>query len=60
MRLYDIARDDALLIISAKNQVDHDEDGNPIFICRVRGRLLCLVLALDDMSTIITVYDLEA
>ncbi len=60
MRLYGIAREDALSIISAENKADFDGDGNPIFIRRVNGRLLCLVLAVDDMSTIITVYDLEA
>ena len=60
MRLYDIDRSDALSIVSPENKVDTDEDGNPIFVCRAKGQLLCLILALDDMSTVITVYDLEA
>jgi len=60
MRLYDIDRDAALSIVSPEHQVDADEDGNPFFVCRVKGQLLCLILALDDMSTVITVYDLEA
>lgn len=60
LRLYDIAQSDALSVVSAESQVDTDEDGNPIFVRRVRGRLLCLILALDDMNTVITVYDLEA
>jgi hypothetical protein len=60
MRLYGIARHDAQSVVSVESQVDADEDGNPIFVRRVNGRLLCLVLALDDMNTVITVYDLEA
>jgi len=37
-----------------------DSDGNPIYAMEVEGVQLCVVVALDDGVTVITLYDREA
>jgi hypothetical protein len=60
MRLHALSRDEVLGIVSTTNRNGEDPDGNPLYVKEIRGTRFRAVLALDDMSTIITVYDLEA
>jgi hypothetical protein len=59
MRLYKVTRFEVLDLIEPENRNGADEHGNPIYSAEIRGIDICVVLALDDLSTIITVYDLE-
>jgi hypothetical protein len=60
MRLYGVNRAEVLAIISPANRVGEDRRGNPRYIGKIRGLLICVIRAHDDLTTVITVYDLEA
>ena len=60
MRLYGINCDEVLVIISSANRAGEDQRGNPRYVGKVRGLSICVIRAHDDLSTVITVYDLEA
>ncbi len=60
MRLCGVTREEVAEIVSQQNRAGEDRDGNPLYMGTVRGLSLCVVLALDDLITVITVYDLEA
>lgn len=60
MRLYDIAWEEVLAVISVENRAGADQRGNPRYIGKVRGSSICVIRARDDLTTVITVYDLEA
>ena len=60
MRLYGITWDEVLVIISPANRAGEDQHGNPRYIGKVRGLSICAIRARDDLTTVITVYDLEA
>jgi hypothetical protein len=60
MRLYGIGRDEVLAIISPANRAGEDRHGNLRYIGKVRGLSICVVRARDDLTTVITVYHLEA
>jgi len=59
MRLYGLTQDEVTEVISAGERDGEDRHGNLFYAKRVRGRTLRVVLALDDLGTVITVYDLE-
>lgn len=56
MRQYGITEEDIRAFIVAENRCGADPDGNPVYVGEIRGVRLRLILALDDMSTVITVY----
>jgi len=56
MRQYDITEEDIRAFVVPENRCGADPDGNPVYVGEVRGVRLRLILALDDMSTVITVY----
>lgn len=60
MRLHGITRGDVLAVISPANRAGEDQRGNPRYIGKVRARSICVIRARDDLTTVITVYDLEA
>jgi hypothetical protein len=60
MRLHGVTGEEVAAIISPANRVGEDPNGNLLYAGTVRGLSLCVVLALNDLTTVITVYDLEA
>jgi|GEM_PF-2922147 len=60
MRLCRVTQEEIAEIVSPQNRAAEDRDGNPVYMGMVRGLSLCVVIALDDLSTVITVYDLGA
>ncbi len=60
MRLCGVSGDEVLEIISDQNRAGEDPNGNLLYAGTIQGLSLCVVLALDDLTTVITVYDLEA
>ncbi|HEY6551565.1 MAG TPA: hypothetical protein VIY71_10245 [Solirubrobacterales bacterium] len=60
MRLYGITWDEVSEIISPSNGDGVDQHGNLRYTGKVRGLSICVILAHDDRTTVITVYDLEA
>ena len=47
-------------MISPENLAGEDPAGNLLYVGKIRDLAICAVLALDDLTTVITVYDLEA
>lgn len=47
-------------ILAPENRKGEDLRGNRFYIKEIRGIPFRAVLALDDLTTVITVYDLEA
>ena len=60
LRLYGVTPDEVLEIISSANQAGEDWRGNQRYIGKIGGLSICVVRAYDDLTTVITVYDLEA
>jgi hypothetical protein len=60
MRSSGLSGDDVLEMLSPENRNGTDPRGNLFYDKRIRGRYFRAVIALDDLETIITVYDLEA
>jgi hypothetical protein len=60
MRLCGVTQEEVSEIISPKNRAGEDENGNLLYMGMPRGLSICVVLAIDDLTTVITVYDLEA
>jgi hypothetical protein len=60
MRLCDVAQEEIEELVCPQNRVGEDPDGNLLYVGAVRSLSVCVVLALDDLDTVITVYDLEA
>jgi len=60
MRFCGVTQDEVLAIISSSNLVGEDPDGNLLYAGTVGDLSICAVLAIDDLATVITVYDLEA
>jgi hypothetical protein len=60
MRLYGITQAEVSEIISPANRAGVDRDGNLLYMGKIRDLSMCGVLALDDLDTVITVYDSEA
>lgn len=60
MRSNGLSRDDVLEMLSPENRHGADPRGNPFYDKEIRGKRFRAVLALDDLLTVITVYDLEA
>jgi hypothetical protein len=56
MRQHSLTEEDIRAFVVPENRCGADPDGNPIYIGEIRGVPLRLILALDDMSTVITVY----
>jgi hypothetical protein len=59
MRLCGVSGAEVLGIISSDNRAGEDPAGNLLYVGKIRGLSICAVLALDDLTTVITVYDLE-
>ncbi|HEU5142505.1 MAG TPA: hypothetical protein VFU04_05040 [Solirubrobacterales bacterium] len=59
MREYKLTREEVAAMVVAENRSGADPRGNPFFVARIRGMQIRLVLALDDMSTVITLYHRE-
>lgn len=59
MRLYGVTRDEVLAIVSPANRDGEDRHGNPRYVGSTQGRSVCVIRAHDDLTTVITVYDLE-
>ena len=60
MRSNRLSRDDVLEMFSPENRNGEDPRGNLFYDKEIRGTCFRAVLALDDLATVITVYDLEA
>jgi hypothetical protein len=60
MRLYSVTQSEVLAIVSPANRDGEDRHGNPRYIGTIRGLSICVIRAHDDLTTVITVYDLEA
>jgi hypothetical protein len=60
MRLYGVTRNEVLAIVSPANRDGVDHHGNPRYIGTIRDLSVCVIRAYDDLTTVITVYDLEA
>ena len=60
MRLLELGHVEVREIIEAENRSGEDSDGNPIYVMEIRGIQICAVVALDDGTTVITVYDQRA
>jgi hypothetical protein len=60
MRLCGVSGEEVLEMISPENSAGEDRDGNLLYVGTIRDLSICAVLALDDLTTVITVYDLEA
>ncbi len=59
MRLKGLSQDDVLAMFSPENRNGEDPRGNLFYDKEIRGTCFRAVLALDDLTTVITVYDLE-
>lgn len=60
MRLCGITQEEVAGIVSSRHRAGEDGDGNLLYVGTIRDLSICVVLALDDLDTVITVYDLEA
>lgn len=60
MRLCRVTQEEIAEIVSPQNRAGEDRNGNPVYMGMVRDLSLCVVIALDDLITVITVYDLGA
>jgi len=56
MRQYGLSPEDIRVFVVPENRCGADPDGNPFYVGEIRGLRVRLVLALDDMSTVITLY----
>ena len=56
MRQYGFTQEDVRAFVVPENRGGADPDGNPVYVGEIRGIRVRLILALDDMSTVITVY----
>ena len=59
MRLCGVTPQEVTEIVSPENRVGEDPDGNLVYVGSAGELSICVVLALDDLTTVITVYDLE-
>lgn len=59
-RLYGIAGEEVREVILPSNRDGVDQRGNLRYVGKIRGVSICVICAHDDLSTVITVYDLEA
>jgi hypothetical protein len=60
MRWKGLSADDVLAMFTPENRNGEDGRGNLFYDKEIRGTRFRAVLALDDLTTVITVYDLEA
>lgn len=60
MRLYGVTLDEVSALISPAGRDGEDRRGNLRYIGTIRGLSICVIRAHDDLTTVITVYDLEA
>ena len=59
MRRYGFTQEDVAAFVVPENRSGADPGGNPFFVGEIKGVPICLVLALDDMDTVITLYHLD-
>jgi hypothetical protein len=59
MRLYGVTQEEVAALLVPSGEGGEEERGNPLYKGEIRGMRICAVLALDDLTTVITVYDLE-
>jgi hypothetical protein len=59
MRLCGVTPEEVMEIVSPENRAGENPDGNLIFMGSAGKLSVCVILALDDLATVITVYDLE-
>lgn len=57
LRRLGLDRDELLKVLWAADLCGEDSEGNPLYVGKVGGIQLCIVVALDDGTTVITVYD---
>jgi hypothetical protein len=60
MRFHGLSRGEVLEIVSPENRSGEDLDGNPLYVKAIRGVPFRAVVARDNLTTVTTVYDLEA
>lgn len=57
LKLYRVSREEATGIVSGGHDDGHDERGNPRYQAEVEGRRIRVIVALDNPSLIITLYE---
>ena len=60
MRLCGVTQEEIAKVVCPQNRAGEDPNGNLLYVGAIRSLSVCVALALDDLDTVITVYDLEA
>jgi hypothetical protein len=55
-RLYNVDLGDAEAVIARPIRIGRDEDGKPLYEGMVRGKVMRVIVALDEPDLIVTIY----